>query len=57
MEGDDGKPYCTNCGDGDTTNLTWGPKDKCGGCDKPLAGMVFTREERTQGDEKGVRRE
>jgi hypothetical protein len=41
VEGEDGKPYCMNCGDGDTTNLTWGPKDKCGGCDKPLAGMVF----------------
>jgi hypothetical protein len=40
VEGEDGKPYCMNCGDGETTNLSWGPKDKCGGCDKPLAGMV-----------------
>jgi len=41
IEGDNGKPYCNNCdAGGETTDLSWGPNDKCGGCPKPLAGKV-----------------
>jgi hypothetical protein len=43
VEGSDGKPYCNNCGGGDgseSSDITWGPNDKCGGCPKPLGGVV-----------------
>jgi len=43
VEGSDGKPYCNKCGgdgDSETNDVTWGPTDKCGGCPKPLGGVV-----------------